>query len=119
MLERLRERLDKCIGCGCLSLRVCHIVNPDDTAATTGTGPRYVLGDWRVRGRCGVVVAVALLLTACDSGGGAEPGSGPTSALAAMSTVSATDGMPAPTTPAADHRGADHRGADHRRAGSA
>lgn len=45
MLERLRERLDKCIGCGCLSLRVCHIVNPDDQASATGTGPRYVLGD--------------------------------------------------------------------------
>lgn len=45
MLERLRERLDKCIGCGCLSLRVCHIVNPDDQAAATGTGPRYVIAD--------------------------------------------------------------------------
>lgn len=45
MLERLRERLDKCIGCGCLSLRICHIVNPDDQAATTGRGPRYVLSD--------------------------------------------------------------------------
>ena len=45
MLERLRERLDKCIGCGCLSLRVCHIVNPDDRAAETGAGPRYVLSD--------------------------------------------------------------------------
>lgn len=45
MLERLRERLDKCIGCGCLSLRICHIVNADDKAATTGSGPRYVLSD--------------------------------------------------------------------------
>lgn len=45
MLERLRERLDKCIGCGCLSLRICHIVNPDDQASSTGSGPRYVLGE--------------------------------------------------------------------------
>ena len=45
MLERLRERLDKCIGCGCLSLRVCHIVNPDDVAASSGSGPRYVVGE--------------------------------------------------------------------------
>lgn len=45
MLERLRERLDRCIGCGCLSLKVCHIVNPDDRAAETGCGPRYVVSD--------------------------------------------------------------------------
>lgn len=45
MLQRLRERLDRCIGCGCLSLKVCHIVNPDDQAGTTGCGPRYVVAD--------------------------------------------------------------------------
>ncbi len=43
MLERLRDRLARCIGCGCLSLKVCQIVNPDDTAASRGPGPRYVL----------------------------------------------------------------------------
>ena len=43
MLERLRERLDACIGCGCLSLKVCHIVNPHDIVAERGPGPRYVL----------------------------------------------------------------------------
>ena len=43
MLERLRDRLDACIGCGCLSLRVCHIVNPGDEAAVRGPGPRYLL----------------------------------------------------------------------------
>ena len=43
MLERLRDRLDGCIGCGCLSLQVCRIVNPDDIAGEHGTGPRYVL----------------------------------------------------------------------------
>jgi MerR family redox-sensitive transcriptional activator SoxR len=43
MMERLRERLDKCIGCGCLSLKICHIVNPEDQAAASGSGPRYVI----------------------------------------------------------------------------
>lgn len=45
VLERLRDRLSACIGCGCLSLKVCRIVNPDDVAAGRGPGPRYVLDD--------------------------------------------------------------------------
>jgi MerR family redox-sensitive transcriptional activator SoxR len=45
MLERLRDRLDGCIGCGCLSLRACKLLNPDDEAAHRGPGPRYVLDD--------------------------------------------------------------------------
>ncbi len=45
LLERLRERLDGCIGCGCLSLRHCRLFNPDDQAAALGPGPRYVLED--------------------------------------------------------------------------
>jgi MerR family redox-sensitive transcriptional activator SoxR len=43
MLERLRDRLDGCIGCGCLSLRTCRLVNPDDAAGERGPGPRYIL----------------------------------------------------------------------------
>jgi MerR family transcriptional regulator, redox-sensitive transcriptional activator SoxR len=43
MLERLRDRLDKCIGCGCLSLKVCRLVNADDVAGHRGPGPRYVI----------------------------------------------------------------------------
>ena len=43
MLERLRDRLEGCIGCGCLSLRACRILNPDDEVAQRGPGPRYVL----------------------------------------------------------------------------
>ncbi len=43
MLERLRDRLDGCIGCGCLSLRHCRLLNPDDLVAERGPGPRYVL----------------------------------------------------------------------------
>ena len=45
MLERLRDRLDGCIGCGCLSLRACHLLNPGDAAGSRGPGPRYVLDD--------------------------------------------------------------------------
>lgn len=44
-LESLRDRLTSCIGCGCLSLKACRIYNPDDAAASGGTGPRYLLGD--------------------------------------------------------------------------
>jgi len=42
-LERLRDRLDSCIGCGCLSLRACSLSNPDDLAATHGSGARWLL----------------------------------------------------------------------------
>jgi MerR family transcriptional regulator, redox-sensitive transcriptional activator SoxR len=43
MLERTRDRLDGCIGCGCLSLKKCALYNPQDRAAMHGTGPLYVL----------------------------------------------------------------------------
>ena len=45
LLERLRDKLDACIGCGCLSLPICHIVNPHDRAHEHGPGPRFVLED--------------------------------------------------------------------------
>lgn len=45
MLTRLRNRLDGCIGCGCLSLKTCALYNPDDEAGAKGPGPRFVLGD--------------------------------------------------------------------------
>jgi MerR family transcriptional regulator, redox-sensitive transcriptional activator SoxR len=44
-LERLRDRLDSCIGCGCLSLSACRLSNPDDVAAESGPGARWLLGD--------------------------------------------------------------------------
>ena len=47
VLTRLRDNLDGCIGCGCLSLSACRIWNPDDAAAELGTGPRYLLSDER------------------------------------------------------------------------
>jgi MerR family redox-sensitive transcriptional activator SoxR len=43
MLERLRDRLVGCIGCGCLSMKACRLVNPHDEVAARGPGPRYVL----------------------------------------------------------------------------
>lgn len=43
-LERLRDRLDRCIGCGCLSMDLCHMVNPDDRAGRRGPGARFWLG---------------------------------------------------------------------------
>jgi len=42
-LIRLRDKLNGCIGCGCLSLQVCAIYNVNDVAGETGTGPRYLL----------------------------------------------------------------------------
>jgi len=48
MLERTRDLLDGCIGCGCLSLDRCALYNPGDRAGRAGAGPRFLLGD-RVR----------------------------------------------------------------------
>ena len=46
-LTRLRDKLDGCIGCGCLSLEQCGLYNPRDEAEKLGTGPRYVISDER------------------------------------------------------------------------
>ena len=43
-LQRARDNLDGCIGCGCLSLKNCTLYNPDDTLAAKGPGPRTVIG---------------------------------------------------------------------------
>jgi MerR family redox-sensitive transcriptional activator SoxR len=45
MMERMREKLDGCIGCGCLSLKKCALYNPEDKARAEGAGPRFVLQD--------------------------------------------------------------------------
>ena len=44
-LEALRDKLDGCIGCGCLSLQACKLYNPEDRARKLGPGPRYLMGD--------------------------------------------------------------------------
>ena len=44
-LTRLRDYLDGCIGCGCLSLKKCALYNPGDRMKKFGPGPRIVMGD--------------------------------------------------------------------------
>jgi MerR family transcriptional regulator, redox-sensitive transcriptional activator SoxR len=43
-LERLRDTLDSCIGCGCLSLKRCNLSNPGDMVADRGPGPVFLEG---------------------------------------------------------------------------
>jgi MerR family transcriptional regulator, redox-sensitive transcriptional activator SoxR len=43
MMTKLRDTLDGCIGCGCLSLKNCQLYNKDDGLASRGAGPRLVL----------------------------------------------------------------------------
>ncbi|MEC4721668.1 redox-sensitive transcriptional activator SoxR [Noviherbaspirillum sp. CPCC 100848] len=38
----LRERLTGCIGCGCLSMKLCPLVNPADSVAECGAGPQFL-----------------------------------------------------------------------------
>ena len=45
LLESMKDRLDGCIGCGCLSLDSCALYNVDDEALQHGAGPRWLLGD--------------------------------------------------------------------------
>jgi MerR family redox-sensitive transcriptional activator SoxR len=42
-LQRLRDRLTGCIGCGCLSMKRCGVLNPGDELAEQGPGPRLVI----------------------------------------------------------------------------
>jgi MerR family redox-sensitive transcriptional activator SoxR len=42
-LESIRNRLTTCIGCGCLSLRTCGLLNPEDEAAAAGPGAHFLL----------------------------------------------------------------------------
>jgi MerR family redox-sensitive transcriptional activator SoxR len=44
-MQRLRDRLDSCIGCGCLSLKTCALSNPNDIAAAEGAGARWLIVD--------------------------------------------------------------------------
>ena len=43
LLMLTKNKLDECIGCGCLSLTRCQLYNPKDRAGAAGPGPRYVL----------------------------------------------------------------------------
>jgi MerR family redox-sensitive transcriptional activator SoxR len=44
-LEALRARLTTCIGCGCLSIDKCELLNPDDEAASRGAGAHFLTTD--------------------------------------------------------------------------
>lgn len=44
-MQDLRDRLDSCIGCGCLSLKSCTLYNARDRARRNGAGPRFLMGD--------------------------------------------------------------------------
>jgi MerR family redox-sensitive transcriptional activator SoxR len=44
-LHALRDRLNTCIGCGCLSIDRCELLNPDDEAAARGAGAHYLYSD--------------------------------------------------------------------------
>jgi MerR family transcriptional regulator, redox-sensitive transcriptional activator SoxR len=44
-LERLRNDLTSCIGCGCLSLRICSLLNPANAVSVNGPGARFLEGD--------------------------------------------------------------------------
>ncbi len=43
-LQTMQERLNQCIGCGCLSLTQCQLYNRNDQISSTGNGPRFLLG---------------------------------------------------------------------------
>jgi MerR family redox-sensitive transcriptional activator SoxR len=42
-LQALRDQLDSCIGCGCLSIGKCKLYNPQDHAGQQGAGPRFLI----------------------------------------------------------------------------
>jgi MerR family redox-sensitive transcriptional activator SoxR len=44
-LQALRDRLTTCIGCGCLSIDQCDLLNPDDEAESRGAGAHYLRSD--------------------------------------------------------------------------
>ena len=46
-LQALHDRLNTCIGCGCLSIDKCELLNPEDEAAGLGVGAHYLLQDGR------------------------------------------------------------------------
>lgn len=77
MLERLRDRLDTCIGCGCLSLKACRLLNPYDEAAADGPGPRYLLTEGPDRTAADgpptpAATATAMAVAVAEPGGGDE-----------------------------------------------
>lgn len=50
-LIRLRDSLSDCIGCGCLSLKICPLRNPMDRLAQRGPGPQLLVDHKRKQGK--------------------------------------------------------------------
>jgi MerR family redox-sensitive transcriptional activator SoxR len=46
LLQKLRGQLDSCIGCGCLSLKICQLRNPFDAVSDQGSGPLLMEEDF-------------------------------------------------------------------------
>ncbi|MFK4759530.1 redox-sensitive transcriptional activator SoxR [Microbacterium sp. ZW T5_45] len=44
-IERLERELTGCIGCGCLSMKACGLLNPDDALSSQGAGPQRLRDD--------------------------------------------------------------------------
>ncbi|MDL9938251.1 redox-sensitive transcriptional activator SoxR [Gordonia sp. ABSL1-1] len=45
LLENMRDMIGSCVGCGCLSLGDCHLLNPGDELNKLGPGPRRLMTD--------------------------------------------------------------------------
>ncbi len=45
LLENMRDMIGSCVGCGCLSLGSCHLLNPGDELNSLGPGPRRMMSD--------------------------------------------------------------------------
>ncbi|MBG0816139.1 redox-sensitive transcriptional activator SoxR [Planomonospora sp. ID82291] len=72
-LQRLRDGLTDCIGCGCLSLDRCALANPDDVLGTRGPGSRLMVAP---AAGCAAPGAGAGA-EAAGAGAGAQAGTGP------------------------------------------
>lgn len=59
-LQRLRDNLTECIGCGCLSLRDCRLSNPRDVLGADGPGPRRLMTRPGVAPSCAVACGAAV-----------------------------------------------------------
>jgi MerR family redox-sensitive transcriptional activator SoxR len=59
-LQRLRDSLSRCIGCGCLSLKKCPIYNEDDKLAYEGSGPVILDRSTEVQAECALDVSESI-----------------------------------------------------------
>ncbi|MEP9394307.1 MULTISPECIES: redox-sensitive transcriptional activator SoxR [Gordonia] len=45
LLQKMRDMIGSCVGCGCLSLNACHLLNPGDELHRQGSGARRLMPD--------------------------------------------------------------------------